>query len=147
MKKLQSLREALLAACPALQRNPDRLLTFVEEGSVRFHVGDNLSHKYSFTALIVLTDFAGDVDAVMLPLLHWLSVYQPDLVPDQAVRFEAEILKNDAVDLQISVQLTERVVVTQDENGAYIAEHQLDPRPIECMGPTPWELIVRGPGG
>lgn len=143
MKKLESLRRHLIEACPALRRDPDQLLTFIEDGSVTFHVGENLSHLYAFTAQVVLLDFTGEVDTVMVPLLRWLSIYQPDVRPEEAVTFQAEILKHDAVDLEISVRLTERVVVTQDAEGRYIAEHFEDPRPVEELGPTPWELEVR----
>lgn len=142
MKKLTSLRQHLIDACPALARDPDQLLTFIENGTLHFHLGENLSHSYSFTAQIVLLDFGADVDTVMVPLLHWLSIYQADLVPDEAVTFEAEILKHDAVDLSLSVRLTERVVVTRDADGNYLAEHQEDPRPVGEYGPMPWELII-----
>jgi hypothetical protein len=143
VKKLSSLRQHLVDACPALQRDPDQLLTFVERGSIRFHVGANLSHAYSFTAQIVLLDFGGDIDTVTIPLLEWLSIYQPDLQPDQAVTFEAEILKHDALDLAISVELTERVVVTTDAAGNHTAEHKEDPRQVEEYGPAGWELTGR----
>lgn len=146
MKKLKSLRQALIEACPALQRDPDQLLTFIENGSIRFHVGeqlDNLSHLYTFTAQIALLDFAGDVDTVMVPLLRWLSIHEPNTPPDEAVTFEAELVKHDAVDLSISVRITERVLVSRDAGGNYLVEHKEDPPPIEDYGPTNWQLIIQ----
>lgn len=143
MIKLKSLRQALIEANPSLQRDPDQLLTFAENGSIRYHVGENLSHGYTFTAKIVLLEFGGEVDSIILPLLRWLSVHEPGIVPDEAVSFEVEILKHDAIDLELTVQLTERVVVTQDEDGRHVATHYGDPRIVEDYGPTPWDIEVR----
>jgi|AntDeeMetagen285_2_1112576.scaffolds.fasta_scaffold01977_10 hypothetical protein len=140
MKKLTSLRQYLIDACPALQRDPDQLITLIDSGSVRFHVGESLSHLYDFRASVILTEFGADVDTVTLPLLHWLSIYQPDLQPEEAITFESEILKNDKIDLLITVQLTERVTVAQNEDGHYVATHHEDPREIYEYGPTPWDL-------
>jgi len=146
MRKLQLLRQAIIDANPSLQRDPDQLLTFIEQGSIRFHVGedvDNLSHQYTFTAQIVLLEFGGDVDAIIVPLLRWLSIYEPGLAPDDAVTFEAEVVKNNAVDLVLSVQLTERVVVYRNDQGAYVVEHRDDPRALEDYGPRNWQLIIQ----
>lgn len=144
MKKLTALRQYLIDAIPGLHRDPDRLLTFVEDGSIEFARGPNLSHGYTYTAQLVLTDYAGEIDAVIIPLLDWLSAYQPDLDPAQAVSFEAEILSNSAVDLALRVQLTERVVARRDcETGRIEAEHRMprfeDPA---CPG-VRWELLIR----
>ena len=38
----------------------------------------------------LLTDYSGGIDAVIIPLVNWLSIYEPDLRPDEAVRFDAE---------------------------------------------------------
>ncbi|SPJ33422.1 phage tail protein [Kushneria phyllosphaerae] len=144
MKKLTALRQHLLDAVPHLQRNPDQLLTFVEDGTIEFAPGPNLSHGYTFTAQIVLTDFADDIDTIMIPLLDWLAVYQPDLVPAEAVRFEAEILNNDAVDLALRVQINERVVAKRDCTTGQIHAHHRMPRFDTERCPTErWQLLIR----
>jgi hypothetical protein len=38
----------------------------------------------------VVTDYSGGIDKVIIPLVNWLSIYEPDLRPDEAVRFDAE---------------------------------------------------------
>ncbi|WP_110687025.1 phage tail protein [Salinicola aestuarinus] len=144
MKKLNALRQQLIDAVPDLRRDPDRLLAFVEDGSIEFARGPNLSHGYAYTAQLVLTDYADEIDAVVIPLLDWLSIYQPDLDPKQAVAFEAEILNNSAVDLAIRVQLTERVVAKRDcATGQIHAEHRM-PRfePDDCPAEH-WQLLLR----
>lgn len=144
MKKLTTLRQHLLDAVPHLQRDPGYLLTFVEDGTIEFAPGPNLSHGYTFTAQIVLTDFADDIDTVMIPLLDWLAVYQPDLTPAEALKFEAEILNNDAVDLALRVQLTERVVAKKDcDTGQINISHRLPCFDVETCGPRRWQLLSK----
>ncbi|MDT0501912.1 MULTISPECIES: phage tail protein [unclassified Halomonas] len=147
MKKLHLLRKHLIAAVPALARDPDRLLTFVEEGSIEFHRGPNLSHEYAFAAQLVLTDFAEDLDTVMLPLLQWLAKYQPDVDPGEALTFEAEILSNDAVDLALRLRLSERVIARVDcDSGRIEAEHVTLRFERDTCPAAQWQLYTREPG-
>lgn len=144
MRKLHALRQYLIDAVPALQRDPDRLLTFVEDGSIEFARGGNLSHGYSYTAQLVLTDYADAIDAIMIPLLDWLAVYQPDLPHEQAVSFEAEILSNSAVDVALRVQLSERVVAKRDcATGQIHAEHRMPRLEREECSAEHWQLLIR----
>lgn len=144
MKKLTALRQHLIDAIPGLARDPGRLLTFVEEGSIEFARGRNLSHGYTYTAQFILTDYAGENDAVIIPLLDWLATYQPDLAPEQAVSFEAEILSNEAVDLALRVQLTERVVARRDcATGKIHAEHRMPAFEREECPAEHWQLLLR----
>lgn len=146
MNKLLSLRQHLIAAVPEIERGPEKLLTFVNDGSVKFHRGQHLSHEYRVDAQIVVTDYAGELDTLMIPLLQWLSHYQPDLDPDEAVRLEAEILSNHAWDLALTVRLTERVVALVDcETGNITSEHRLPEYPIDACPAKHWQLYVKGP--
>jgi len=144
MKKLHRLRTHLIDAVPGLARDPDRLLTFVEDGSIAFRRGSNLTHEYQFTAQLVLTDFGDDLDTVMVPLLQWLAEYQPDADPNEAVSFEAEILSNKSVDVALRVRLTERVIAKVDcDNGHIRVDHAL-PRFERDGCPIPhWQLLLR----
>lgn len=144
MKKLHLLRAHLINAVPGLARDPDRLLTFVEEGSIEFRRGTDLTHEYRFTAQLVLTDFTGDLDTLMLPLLQWLAEYQPDADPGEAVSFEAEILNNKSVDLALRLRLTERVIAKIDcDTGRIQAEHSLPRFPSHTCMAKRWQLLVR----
>ncbi|WP_110675340.1 phage tail protein [Salinicola sp. RZ23] len=144
MRKLHALRQYMIDAVPALRRDPDRLLTFFEDGSVEFARGGNLSHGYSYTAQLVLTDYADAIDAIMIPLLDWLSVHQPDLPHEQAVSFEAEILSNSTVDVVLRVQLTERVVAKRDcATGQILAEHRMPRFDTEECPAERWQLLLR----
>ena len=86
MQKLHLLRAHLINAVPTLAKDPERLLTFVEEGSIAFRRGPNLTHEYQFTAQLVLTDFTANLDTIIVPLLQWLAEYQPDADPAEAIR-------------------------------------------------------------
>ncbi|MGP9666002.1 phage tail protein [Halomonas sp. AOP22-C1-8] len=144
MKKLHLLRTHLINAVPILARDPERLLTFVEEGSIEFRRGPNLTHEYQFTAQLVLTDFSADLDTLIVPLLQWLAEYQPDADPTEAVSFEAEILSNQSVDVALRVKLTERVLAKVDCDTGHIKVDHALPR-FESTGcpAARWQLLIR----
>ncbi|MBZ9576723.1 phage tail protein [Modicisalibacter sp. MOD 31.J] len=146
MKKLTALRNHLLASIPGLANDPDRLLMFIQDGRVAFHRGEHLSHEYRVPAQIVLTDYSGTLDTVMVPLLQWLAHYQPDLTPDEAVTLEAEILANDRWDLALTVMLTERVVALVDcEQGRIDVKHLMPEYPIDACPASHWQVFIRDP--
>ncbi|MFW1689416.1 phage tail protein [Acinetobacter ursingii] len=125
MKKPQSLRTHLLNAIPELQRDPERILIFVDEGAVRSTLANGLSFEYAYKLTMVLTDYAGDLAAVSIPVLDWVRINQSELMANlyqvkSGIKFEAEILANDKVDLAIELPLTERVIVKQSEDSIHI---------------------------
>ncbi|WP_417777079.1 phage tail protein [Stutzerimonas xanthomarina] len=132
MNKPESLRAHLVAAVPELKRNPDRLLTFVDNGSMRSTAAPGLSFEYSYTLNIILTDFAGHPDAIAIPLFAWVLVNQRELMENQekggdAIKFEADILDNSKVDLSITLPLTERVIVKRQADGTLQVSHPAEP--------------------
>lgn len=147
MIKLQSLRAHLLSAVPELKRNPEQLHTFVNDGKIKFARGQNLSHQYTVDAQIIITDYSGSLDTVMIPLLQWLNSYEPDLVADEAVQIEAEILSNTHWDLALTVQLTERVVAKVDcQSGRIDAQHRMPEYPADACPAKSWQLNIKHPG-
>lgn len=140
MIKPASLRAAIEAALPDLKRNPDRLLVFVKEGSIRCTAAASLSFEYAYTLQLVVTDYAEHADTVMVPVLAWVAEHQPELLanPDRrdGIRFDAELLDHKGMDLGVSVQLTERVVVTTHEDGTHTTEHVPEP-PLD-----PWAGVA-----
>ncbi|OEY67463.1 phage tail protein [Marinobacter sp. X15-166B] len=140
MRKLEDLRRHVLANVPKLKRNPDKLLTFIEDGNIEFWQGPNLSHSYAIPIQLIVTDYAGSVDDIVIPVLSWLKVREPGLDPMNTVRFEAELLNNNSYDIAITVNITERVIVTATADGLDI-EHVLPKPPME-MDATEWEIIM-----
>ena len=140
MKKPQLLRQHLVAAMPALAADPERLLVFVDDGGLEASFTAGLSFQYRYTLELILRDFAGAPEAVMVPLLQWLTRHQPDLLTNPVNRakltFEVDVLSDTLVDLAIRLPLTERVRVMQDpvdaSQGAFRLEYLPEP-------PTEWE--------
>ena len=136
MNKPNSLRDHLLAAVPELHKNPDRLLVFIDNGSIRSTAAPGLSFEYSYTLNVILTDYAGHPDAVAIPLLAWLLVNQPELLTNlekgkTAIAFEADVLDNSKVDLSLKLPLTERVIVKKQEDGSLQVSHPDEPQVFE----------------
>jgi len=149
MNKPESLRAHLVAAVPELKRNPDRLLTFVDNGSMRSTAAPGLSFEYSYTLNIILTDFAGHPDAIAIPLFAWVLVNQRELMENlekgrDAIKFEADILDNSKVDLSITLPLTERVIVKRLDDGTLQVEHPPEPQLEEYFPAGPWQLFGNG---
>ena len=133
MNKPDSLRAHLLATIAELKHNPDRMLIFIDNGKVRCTAAASLSFEYSFELQIILTDYAGHPDSVMLPILGWASVNQSELLENldksaEGIKFEADVLDNSKVDLSIRLPLTERVVVGRDAEGHTTIIHPGEPQ-------------------
>lgn len=136
MNKPESLRTHLLAAIAELKHNPERLIIYIDNGKVRCTAAVSLSFEYVYDLQIILTDYAGHPDAVMLPLLGWLRVNQSELLANltksaEGIKFEVDVLANDKVDMAITLPLTERVVVRRQENGTYDLSHPAEPQYTE----------------
>lgn len=135
MNKPESLRAHLLATVADLQHNPDLLLIFIDNGKVRCTAAATLSFEYSYDLQIILTAFAGHPDSVMLPVLGWISINQPELLENyekmqNGIQFEADILDKDKVDLGLTLRLTERVVVGTDAQGDTTVKHAGEPQRV-----------------
>ncbi len=141
MMKLTSLRDALTAGVPHLAANPDALHVFVDEGRVVGTGARSLSFEYQYTLTLIVTDYPGSSDTIVVPVLAWLRTNQPDLFANDerrrdGFRFEAEPLNHCTVDLSIKLQLTERVTV-KPAGGGYQVEHH--PEPInDADDPASW---------
>lgn len=143
MNKLRSLREHLLASVPDLNRDPDRLLTFIDGGRIRCTGTHSLSFEYSYTLNCILTDFAGHPDGVMVSVLAWLKINQPDAA-DDVLQFEVDLLTGTGIDLSIKLALTERVQVLDDGAGNLRALHLDEPIPEANLAAGHWQLYVHG---
>ena len=117
MNKPQSLRSALNKSVPYVVENPDRLHLFVDSGQLVATSAASLSWEYRYTLNIVITDFTGDQNLLMAPVMFWLRENQPDALQNSDQReklfsFEVDILGNDRCDISMNLKLTERVVAT-----------------------------------
>ena len=130
MKKPEGLRAHLTAALPWLQANPDRLLVFADEGGIVSTEETGLSFEWRYTLNLIFTDLALHPDEIAVPLLGWVRENQSELMgnPERrdGIRFEADVLAGDKIDLSIKLPLTERVGVHL-QDGNHVVEHYAEP--------------------
>ena len=131
MRKADSLRRWLTAFLPDLKTHPDRLQIYVEAGSINTRRSATPSFVYGYTLKVLVTDFAGDADRIMVPVLAWVEKEQPQLLrrtDGQPFSFEADLLDGDTSDIEISIDLTETVLVLPRADGSgYDVEHPPEP--------------------
>lgn len=149
MNKPASLRAHLLGAITELRHNPDRLLVFVDQGSIRSTAAAGLSFEYNYSLQLILTDFAGSPDAVVVPLLAWLLVNQSELLTNlelakDSIKFEVDVLDNSKVDMALTLPLTERVLVKLQEDGKLLISHPGEPQYTEQLPAQTYQLYADG---
>jgi len=147
VKKAEALRAHLTQHVPYLAKEPQNLLVFIERGGVGCRLGGGLSFDYRYEINLVVLDFSAHADTLMVPLLAWIAVNEPALMQapatlEQVVRFEAEIIDNDRADISLTIPVSERVIVTEDGAGGYIATHADEPPIDELLGTNPWQLFL-----
>ncbi|WP_213993913.1 phage tail protein [Sodalis sp. dw_96] len=131
MLKPKQLRQALTNSLPLLQNNPDNLHLFIDHGRIVSTLAPSLSFEYQYQLNVVITDYAGDADLIMMPVLAWLRENQPDMMATEHKRntgftFKVDVLSDTLSDISIDLQLTERVIV-KEENGVLHIEHVPEP--------------------
>lgn len=150
MDKIHSIRTALAAAVPDLERNPECLLVFVDKGSIAATAVPGLSFRYNYTLNLILTDYAGSPDIVIVALLQWLSINQIDILmnPDRnksAITFDVDVISNRLVDLSMTLQLTESVGVSARPGGGFNMVHHPEPDFGQSAGfPSRMEIFANG---
>ncbi|PSN08530.1 phage tail protein [Siccibacter turicensis] len=135
MLKPDSLRKALTDAVPALRTNPDMLRLFIDNGSIAATLAASLSFEKQYTLNVVVTDFTGDIDLLLVPVMAWLREHQPDVMTTDEGRkkgftWYADINNDSSVDVSISLLLTERTIVKED-GGALHVSTLPEPQPPE----------------
>ncbi|WP_313253222.1 phage tail protein [Stenotrophomonas sp.] len=151
MKKPSDLRAHMLVACPLLQAYPDRLLLFVENGHLVSSNVPGLSYQYQYELTMIVTDFAGTPEAIMVPLLQWVTRHQPELLAHPSTRgqiaFSVEVLASDLVDIELKLQLSERIAVRRDEEGFFQLTYPKEPPTDSGHADTFRGGLVVGPVG
>ncbi|WP_151684818.1 phage tail protein [Acinetobacter seifertii] len=146
MKKLESLRTHMLNAVKELQRDPERMLIFTEKGNVRCTLANGLSFEYVYDLNLILTEYAGDLDAVMIPLLDWVRINQHELLSNlekskDAFKFETVVLDNGTVDLALTLPLTERVIVKRNDDGTLSVSFPDEPQHEKALPSQLFKMI------
>lgn len=137
MLKPMLLRKMLTDAVPAFRDDPDKLRVYLEQGNILSTLAPSLSHETHYTLSVIVVDYAGAPDTVFVPILSWLRLHQHDGMAnpdrrDAAFRFEVDILSHESCDIEISLAITERTVVSEDDAGTLSVRHVGEP-------PTPYD--------
>ncbi|MGC0841615.1 phage tail protein [Pantoea agglomerans] len=147
MLKPQQLRQALTDSVPELQRNPDALNVFIDSGRIVSTLASSLSFEYQYRLNMVITDYAGNIDLLIVPLLAWLRTNEPDIMATEEKRrtgftFQADVISDTASDISIELQLSERVIVKQADDGLHVTHVGENPLPGNDARPV--QLYVHG---
>ncbi|PJI89073.1 phage tail protein [Sphingomonas koreensis] len=132
MKKIDSLRDALLAATPELQQQPARLRMWVDRGSVQARQTESLSFAYGFRLNVLIMELATDISVLTLAITRWLRVNQPELLAPgtDAFTFDVDILDNNTVDVLFEIAITQNVAVTPAAGGKFNLVDLPEPDPL-----------------
>lgn len=148
MNKPKSLRSHLESWLPDLKKHPDKLHVYIDKGRVSTKAGPSASFEYHYSLQLLVTDFAEPVDTLIVPIMVWIAEHQPDLIEainkqDKAIAFEAEAVDHDKIDISLTLDLSERVLIKQTATG-YECEHIGEPPRPDITGPTGWTMTAGG---
>lgn len=131
MRKANDLRKWLTAFLPDLKANPENLRIYLDAGQINARRSRTLSFSYGYSLKVSVFDFAGDPDTLVVPILAWIEKEQPQLLDrkdGQPFTFEAEPLDSEKFDIEISIDLTENVLVIPRADGSgYDVNHPAEP--------------------
>jgi hypothetical protein len=141
MLKPDSLRSALDAVFPDIVRDPDRCKLFVDKGRIaaRFPApGTPPCWEWRYRLNLRMFDYTDHPDRLILPILTWLAVNQPELLlnhanGDQALPFEADIIDDKTIDISIDLELVEAVRAVPREGGGWDMIHVAEPSPLDPL--------------
>lgn len=150
MLKLNSLRNLLLQCLPQENISPERLKVIGENGRVLCSAARSLSYQWQYTARVLVLDYSGHPDAIMVPVIAWMQRNQfeqlqnPDL-REKAIQFRVEPLTPRTFDIGIELMLTEDAHVSHDappnQPNRLRIEHPDEPLPFHLVDMNEhWEL-------
>ncbi|MDN0075596.1 phage tail protein [Crenobacter sp. SG2303] len=152
MNKPAHLRAAIEAALPDLRANPDKLKLYVDRGGIANTGTASRSFEYRYQLKVLVIGFGDHPDVLFITLQEWLREHQPELLlnPERqrdGLHFQVDIIDHTEVDIEITLQLTERVGVKSDpaNAGRWIATHFGEP-PLDPYAGQDWELVVMEDG-
>lgn len=147
MLKPASLRKALFKSVPLLRDNPDMLHMFVDGGVINATLAASLSFENRYTLDIVVTDYTGDINLLIVPVNVWLREHQPDIMTTEEGKkrgftYVADINSDDSKDVRMSLQLTERTIVKEVDRRLNVTPLDEPPPPVPVH--RPMEMYVHG---
>ena len=107
----------------------------------------SLSFEYRFRLNLIVTDYAGDADAIMVALIVCLKVHQLDLLANKerrkhGIAFEVDFNNHETVGISIKLDLTERVVVKRGDAGRRDIQHLSEIQATPAYDEAFWALYA-----
>ncbi|GAB7536274.1 phage tail protein [Burkholderia sp. 3C] len=128
MNKPTALRTVITTAVPSLAGTPDSLLMSINAGAIGAIGTGTSSFDYEYECEINLWAGVADIDTVMVAVLDWVRINQPDLVmnPDRrrnVITFFATLPQGDRVNLDLKLRLSESVLVRVGDDGKHVIQY------------------------
>ena len=125
MKKPNQLRKILEQSHADFVKNPDRLQLYVDGGQIIATGATSFSFEYRYTLNVIATDYAGDIAALIVPMIAYLRTNQPEIfenpqMRENAFKFQVDYNNNDTADISFEIKLTERVVSKKEGENVQI---------------------------
>lgn len=111
------------------------LQLFIDDGQIIATGAGGLSFEFRYTLNIIATDFKDDLAQLITPIQAYLRTNQPEIFENPqrregAFKFILDYNNNNTVDVSFEIQMTERVIVKQDnENNENVILHY-KPEPV-----------------
>ncbi|MGQ7951002.1 phage tail protein [Providencia huashanensis] len=142
MLKPNLLRQTIIEQIPQFKQNPDLLEVYITEGGIQATGTQSASYLNEYQIQVLAMDYAGELSALSLAILTFARKHQPDLLfnPDKranGIRYKADILDNEKIDVLYTIKATERVIVKK-VNGKIVQEHISEP---EIALPA-WDIVI-----
>ncbi|MDE8934969.1 phage tail protein [Klebsiella pneumoniae] len=74
---------------PDLARNPEMMRIFIDNGKLASTLAASLSFENQYTLNVVVTDFTGDIELLLVPIQAWLRIHQADIMTTDEGRKKA----------------------------------------------------------
>lgn len=133
MHKQASLKKVLTDAIPGVAKNPEMMRIFADEGSIDATIAASLSFVKRYTLNVIVTDYTGDIDYILVPVLKWVRTHQSDIMATtegqkRGFTWFADINNDSSIDISISLRLTERTIVRETDDGALHVSYAPEPQ-------------------
>lgn len=133
MHKQASLKKVLTEAVPGVATNPSMMRIFADEGSIDATIAASLSFVKRYTLNVIVTDYTGNIDYILVPVLKWVRTHQSDIMTTtegqkRGFTWFADINNDSSIDISISLRLTERTIVREADDGALHVSYAPEPQ-------------------
>ncbi|RJT40513.1 phage tail protein [Rahnella woolbedingensis] len=140
------LQQRLIEQVPLLAASPDKLAIATGAGQVVATSAASLSFEYRYPLKLTVSDAAvpGEalIDQIVVVILDWLQVNQPEILGNAASRLTDFTFTQQEKTLVLTLQLTERVQVC-DEDDVRTIIHLPEP-PLPENVSLPREVYLNG---